>query len=214
MKITFYTEESYGSLQIGEYEFIPIHNMDETEEITLKIKDIIKELPTMFKKYAKILKSDENFQKYIKRRPEMEKKYSSSGHYKFNYKNVSIARHSGFVIHNSEKHTLKLKIGHYYVSVNSSIKIVVSPQTCMLCKKKKSFINTIEESYGTVVECLYCNDIREKQAEEYKEKKRLATHYSPWNEFLCDACESYGYECDDCRNFYKGMCYDTYDDMY
>lgn len=202
MKITFYTEESYGYLQIGEYEFIPIHNMDETEEITLKITDIIEELPTMFKKMGEILKADENFQKCLERRPEMNEKYKKSNHYNFYYKNTKLIFNAKFVLtHNLAKPKKKLWNFHY-VKEDSVVEIIVRPEKCTICQD--AFINKIETDAYTIYECLKCSDKQKKWAEDYEEKKKNIDNYYPWNNFLCDDCESFEHECRNCRNFYKG----------
>jgi hypothetical protein len=87
MKIKFYTEKAYGSRLIGEYEYIPIHNMKETDEIPLKMTDIAKELPNMFENMVTLLlETDKNFRKCVERQPKMATKYKNSSHYYFHYK--------------------------------------------------------------------------------------------------------------------------------
>ena len=210
MKIEFYTEKAYGSRLIGEYECLPIQNMKDTDEIPLKMTDIANELPNMFENMQTLLlETDEKFRKCVERQPKMAAKYKNSSHYCFRYKNIGLSSHAIIVlIHNSVKKQNKLL--HYYVPVDSVLKITVVPEKCSVCRAEDSFINKIETKQGTILECLNCKDKQKKWTDEYEKKRKLADYYSPWNEFLCDSCESYGHECRDCRSFYKDMRNDMY----
>ena len=48
MKIQLFAEEIYGGGLIGEYEFIPQHNLDLEEQIEIPLSEILDEMPTTF----------------------------------------------------------------------------------------------------------------------------------------------------------------------
>ena len=200
MKIQFYTEKEYGSKLLAQREYIPIREIKKNDEFMLRLTDIIKDLPATFVEMQKILvNTDENFQKCLERRPEMKEKYKNSTHYNFYYKNTKLIFNAKFVLtYNLAKPKKKLWNFHY-VKEDSVVEIVVHPEKCTMCQD--AFINKIEKDNCAIYECLKCIDKQKKWAEDYEEKKKNIDTYSPWNDFLCDDCESYGHECRNCHHF-------------
>ena len=206
MKIQFYTEKKYGTKLLAQREYFPIKEKEiqKYDEVMFRLDDIIKDLPNVFVEMQKILlNTDENFQKCLERRPEIKEKYKKSNHYTFYYRNTKLPFNTKFVLtHNLEKPKKKLWNLHY-VKEDSVVEIIVRPEKCTICQD--AFINKIKTDTCTIYECLKCSDKQKKWAEDYEEKKKNIDNYYPWNNFLCDDCESFGHECRNCRNFYKGM---------
>lgn len=205
MKIEFYTEEKYGSYLLGEYEYHPLHIMEKNEEIPLKLKDIVKEVPSVFgNMQALLVEIDEGFQKCIKRRPEIEEAYLHSKLYTFRIEEEHVSPHAHIiVVNNFQKCQKDIIMNYYYVPENCTLRIIVCPERCTICLTDNSFINKRETASGTILECLSCIDRQKKYREEYKIKEELAEegYYEKWNRFLCDECEAYGHECRVCRSF-------------
>lgn len=204
MKVRFYTEKVYGSELLAQYEYIPIREMKQNDEVIIRLNDIIKGLPTMFVKMQKILlNTSENFQKCLERRPEMKAKYKQSNQYNFYYKNTKLPFNTKFVLTHNLANPKKNFWNLHYIEEDSVVKIVVCPEKCTLCQD--AFINKIEKDNCTIYECLKCIDKQKKWEEEYEEKKKYMDNYSPWNNFQCDDCELFGHECRNCRHFNSGI---------
>lgn len=205
MKIEFYTEEKYGSYLLGEYEYHPLHIMEKNEEIPLKLRDIVEEVPSVFgNMQALLLEIDEGFQKCIKRRPEMEEAYLHSKMYTFRIEEEHISPHARIiVVSNFQKYQKDIIMNYYYVPEKYILRIVVCPERCTICLTDESFINKRETPSATILECLSCIDRQKKYSEKNKIKEELAEegYYEEWNRFLCDDCEAYGHECRVCRSF-------------
>lgn len=214
MKIQFCAPEKYNSYVLGEYEFTPLHNMEKDEEIPLTLRDILEDVPSVFANMQTLLlEFDEDFQKSIEERPEIETNYLKHGQYDIIYNGTYLLPESiiKIVEKTQEQKKQKVLFNTHFVKEDDVIQFMVRPERCWICcSKGKTFINRIERDTCNIMECLRCIKKQEEYKKEYIRKQEFAQegYYYDWNRNGCDDCEAYGHECRVCRQFRGYTFYD------
>ena len=195
MKIQLFAEEIYGGGLIGEYEFIPVSELDVGEKIQFQLTEILDEMPTTFVTMQTILSTmDEGYRACLEKFSGMDKKYTKHDCYTFEHEGHQLSKFTRIiVVDNHCEFSRDTLTGDYYLPENGTLKLTIKPLKCSICQTDKSFVNPVKVKYGTQMDCISCEERADKQREEYKKKQEAAQYYSNWNTTLSDKDESLGY---------------------
>jgi hypothetical protein len=207
MKIQFCAPEKYNLYVLGEYEFTPLHNMEKDEGISLTLREILEDVPSVFVNMRTLLlEFDKDFHKCIEERPEIETNYLKHEQYDIIFNgNYLLPESTIKIVEKTHDHKKQNDLFNtHFVKEDAVIQLKISPERCRICcSEGKTFINRIARDTYTIMECLRCIEKQEEHKKDYIKKQEFAQegYYSNWNGYLCDDCEAYGHECRVCRQF-------------
>ena len=146
MKIQLFAEEIYGGGLIGEYEFIPVSELDVGENIQFQLTEILDEMPTTFVTMQTILSTmDEGYRTCLEKFSGMDKKYTKHDCYTFEHEGHRLSKFTRVIVVDTQcefsKDTLT---GDYYLPENGTLKLTIKPLKCSICRTDKSFINPVK----------------------------------------------------------------------